>query len=169
MINSKSIPEMLGMIDSVNAPRATQLFNEELPRLKLAFGSSHNHQAWPGGYLDHVQEVMNIAINLYTALECMRSPMPFALSDALLVLFLHDLEKPWKGSIATWTKESRRALRSDLIARAGIVLTAVQENAMRYVEGEGDDYTPTKRVMNELAAFCHMCDVCSARIWHDRP
>lgn len=47
-----------------------------------------------------------------------------------------------------------------------IALTPQQENALRYVEGEGDDYSSERRVMNELAAFYHMCDVASARIFH---
>src|SRR5262249_9207094 len=59
-----------------------------------ARGSSHNHQAWAGGYAHHVREVMNVAVVLYDALGQLR-PLPFSLSDALVVLFVHDLEKPW--------------------------------------------------------------------------
>ena len=45
----------------------------------------------------------------------------------------------------------------------------MQQNALRYKEGEGDDYDPHKRVAGELAAFCNNCDVWSARGWHDFP
>jgi hypothetical protein len=38
---------------------------------------------------------MNIAIELYKNLGSHR-PLPFSLSDVLLILYLHDLEKPWK-------------------------------------------------------------------------
>jgi len=38
---------------------------------------------------------MNIATELYKNLGSHR-PLSFSLSDALLILFLHDLEKPWK-------------------------------------------------------------------------
>lgn len=44
-----------------------------------------------------------------------------------------------------------------------------QRNALTYVEGEINDYSSQKRVMNELAAFCHKVDVWSARGWCDYP
>lgn len=144
------------------------------PVLSKAPGSIYNHQTWPGGYLDHARETMNIAMWLYM---CSPRLLPFKLSDALLVLFLHDLEKPWRflvtsipscGNILR-TKEERKKFRRDKIQAYGITLTPEQENALLYVEGEGDDYSPKKRVMNELAGFCHICDVFSARVFHDYP
>ena len=134
----------------------------DLDYVKVAKGSNHNHQAWVGGYLDHVLETMNIALWLYTT-----SPrrLPFKLSDAILVMFLHDFEKPYKGSTASLnTKEERRNFRDVLIFAMGIELTEEQKNAILYVEGE-HDYSNTERRMNELAAFCHMCDIASARLW----
>jgi hypothetical protein len=130
--------------------------------VKKAKGSNHNHQTWEGGYLDHVVETMNIAVWLYRT-----SPrkLPFTLADALLVLFLHDLEKPFKNT-ATWkNKEDRRAFRDKLIQQNQIALTDLQKNALEYVEGE-HDYSNTERKMKELAAFCHCCDIFSARLWH---
>jgi hypothetical protein len=150
-----------------------------------AKGSSHNHQAWDGGYMDHVREVMNIGVQLYHTLNLCRK-LPFTLADALVVLFLHDIEKPFKvGKVLTKcqckygadclcifvqaTKENRKKWRDDLIEEYGIELTAEQQNALRYVEGVPDsEYTPGERTMGELAAFCHMCDICSARLWHDK-
>lgn len=138
--------------------------------LRGAPGSSHNHQAWPGGYLDHVAEVMEIAVRQHAALTMMR-PLPFTLSDALLVLFLHDLEKPWKyeKDKPLFDKVDRHAFRMKKIAKYGIALSADHVNAIRYVEGELDDYSPKRRVMGRLAAFCHACDVLSARLWFDEP
>ncbi|MEK6891083.1 MAG: hypothetical protein AABX03_03005, partial [Nanoarchaeota archaeon] len=57
----------------------------------------------------------------------------------------------------------------DLINKYGFELTSEQENALKYVEGEGEDYDPHKRAQLPLAAFVHICDVISARIWHDYP
>jgi len=108
-----------------------------------ARGSSHNHQTWDGGYLDHVTEVLNLAVLLYPVLDGKRK-LPFTLSDALLVLFLHVEER-------------------------GLHLTEDQWNGLTYVEGEGDAYSPLRRVMGPLATFCHLCDVTSARIWPDEP
>ena len=54
-------------------------------------------------------------------------------------------------------------------AELDLHLTEEQRNGMKYVEGELDDYTNKKRSMGPLAAFCHVCDVTSARLWFDYP
>lgn len=192
-------------------PNGTVLVNlvaSNFDRILKAPGSSHNHQAWEGGYADHVAETMNIACQLYFMFDDLRG-LPFVLSDPLVVMFLHDLEKPWKylpladeclcghsnedhNRVNQWsdaacakcsglrrncnmyrklvlkTKEDRRAFRDGLIVEHDILLSDDQKNALRYVEGVPDsEYTPSERTMGELAAFCHMCDVASARLWYD--
>jgi len=141
-------------------------------------GSTHNHQAWEGGYLDHVQEVLNIAWFLYWRFNKKR-PHPFPVADVLLVMFLHDIEKPWKYRVGSdgqlehipkmRNKKAQHAFREAKIAEYGIVLTEAQANALRYVEGELDDYSSRRRVMGPLAALCHMADVASARLWFNYP
>jgi hypothetical protein len=42
-------------------------------------------------------------------------------------------------------------------------------NAIFYAEGEKDSYSPSERKMGPLAAFVHLCDITSARLWFDRP
>jgi hypothetical protein len=158
---------LLEMIPQPTRDKLQQLWNANYARFSEARGSSHNHQAWDGGYLDHIREVMNIAAALYQTLEVLR-PLPFTLADALIVLFLHDVEKPWKAEFR-FTKSERPGFRQKMLEQYGIELTKDQQNAFKYVEGENDDYTPGRRVTNELGAFCHLCDYTSARIWHDRP
>jgi hypothetical protein len=137
-----------------------------------AKGSMHKHQAWEGGYLQHVADCMTIAQLFFN-----HSPweLPFSWSSVVLVLFLHDIEKPFiqdrmanNPEMPIWNKTQRLMFRGDLIAKYDIKLSLEEQNALLYIEGEGDDYHPTKRVMNELGALCHMADVGSARIWHDR-
>jgi hypothetical protein len=156
-----------------------KLLRDEFRLFERSPGSSFNHQAWPGGYLDHVAAVLRIAIELWPTMLKL-GPCPFELAEALLVLFLHDLEKPWRpaggfvppvrfdipAERERLEKKERHVFRLRKIAEYGLTLTGPQENAIRYVEGEGDDYSGRARTMNELAAFCHMCDVASARIWH---
>lgn len=133
---------------------------------KDAAGSSCNHQTWKGGYLDHVTETMNIACWLY---ETSPRKLPFKLEDALVVLFLHDVEKPFKTENMCWpSKEARREFRDIFIQKHQVSLTDEQQNALRYVEGEYDDYSNTERKMGALAAFCHCCDILSARLWYDK-
>ena len=166
---------LLGMIEEPNRSLCHRLALENRHRFWASPGASHNHQAWrPGGYLAHIWDCMNYAANAY-ALE--DEPLPFTLSDALLVLFLHDLEKPWRyveprdglASANTKAGGGRHQFRISKIKEYDIELTEAQSVALMYVEGEGDDYSGTKRVMNELAAFCHICDVRSARIRWDGP
>ena len=156
----QNLNEMLNRIPEV-AGKLQQLIESEL--FRNAAGSSHNHQAWEGGYLNHITETMNIACWLYET--CPRK-LPFTLEDALVVLFLHDIEKPFKGSDVELgsTKEERRNFRDAFIQKNQIVLTQEQSNALRYVEGE-DDYSGNERKMGALAAFCHCCDILSARLW----
>lgn len=164
----RNLHYLISLIDSPHKEKCFNLLEKNLARFKRAWGSSSNHQAWEGGYIDHVTEVMNIATHIYDGMTKMRL-LPFKLSDALLVLFLHDLEKPWKEEVHFQAKFERKKFRLAKIAEFDIQLTPEQLNAINYVEGENEDYSAGKRVMNELAAFCHMCDVASARIWHNQP
>lgn len=164
----RNLHYLISLLDASSQEKCFRLVEDNLDRFQKAQGSSHNHQAWPGGYLDHVIEVMNIATYCYAGLSKMRK-LPFRLEDALLVLFLHDLEKPWKAEMQFASKADRHTFRLAKIAEYGITLSLEQINALTYVEGENDNYSSERRVMNEMAAFCHMCDVASARIWHDFP
>lgn len=171
-----AVEDMLEMIEESNRAICERIMSDNLKLFITAPGASHNHQIWRGGYIDHVKECMNLAIVLYDVFSSLR-PLHFSLPDALLVLFLHDLEKPWKYSLSKegelvdkeMTKEDRAEFRNKKLEEYGIRLTAEQENAMKYVEGEWKDYSNKYRVQGELAAFCHVCDVISARIWHNYP
>lgn len=169
------------MLDALPVPNRSAclaLLVAEETRFWQAYGSVANHQVWPGGYYDHIREVMNLACLLYGPMHAAMR-LPFSLADALLVLFLHDIEKPWKyerlsdGTLEIVSglkrKEAQHAFRLAKIKEYGIVLTPEQANALHYVEGEGADYSPRQRVMNELAAFCHACDTMVARIRYANP
>jgi len=164
------INRMLDTLDEDTATKCRKIYTDCKDIFDEAPGSGHNHQAWPGGYLGHVEETMNIACILYDSMSKYRS-LDFALEDALLVLYLHDIEKPWKyaGEGGIKTKAERKAFREYLINTYGIELTPEQKNGLKYVEGEFEDYSNRRRVQGPLAAFCHMCDVASARIWFDFP
>jgi hypothetical protein len=171
-----SVREMLSELPEPNRAACLRLLEEQFERFRTAPGSTHNHQAWVGGYLDHICEVMNIARLLYATLSAAR-PLPFTLADAYLVLFLHDLEKPWKYVLGEdelqnpelADKHGRMGFRLAKAAEYGIVLTEDHLNGMEFAEGENHKYSNRHRYMGRLAAFCHLCDVWSARGWHDHP
>lgn len=173
-----TIEELLSTIDEPNGSKCLQLLKDNRQLFEIARGSTNNHQAWVGGYLDHIQDIMNIAYSLYDHLNSLRS-LPFSRSDVLLVTFLHDLEKPWvyeQTNSGEWvrvesmrTKAAQQAFRKMKLTEYNIELTPEQENGIKYIEGEHQDYTNQRRVMSPLAAFCHLADVTSARIWFDHP
>jgi hypothetical protein len=176
----KAVPVLKGFLDieplveryieQPNRDLCLSFLKDNAERFDRAWGSTHNHQAWAGGYRDHITDMMNAAIFLYNSMSAIGA-LPFWLSDVMVVLFLHDIEKMWKGEpdVSLKSKEEKKRFRDDKIFEYGFELSPDQDNALEYVEGEGDDYTNKRRVMNELAAFCHMCDVASARIWHSKP
>ncbi len=173
-----SLESMLELIEEPNRTACEHILNDNLELFKTAKGSSNNHHTWLGGYYDHIQEVMNIAIILYTTLNSLR-PLPFSLSDVLLVLYLHDIEKPWRYDLGDDgkldnkpdldTPEKQHIFREKKLKEYGILLTEEQKNGLRYVEGEGKDYSGKHRAMEPLAALAHICDVTSARVYFDYP
>lgn len=173
-----SLAALLDLIDPPNRAACARILDDNRALFATVPGSTHNHQAWPGGYLDHVHEIMNIALVLHRTLDALR-PLPFTVSDALLVVFLHDLEKPWKYELgpdghlqhvaSQRTKDQHHAFRLAKLAAYGVTLTADHDNGLRYVEGELTDYTNRERRMGPLAALCHCADVTSARLWFDHP
>ena len=179
MTQYRTIEELIDMVDELNRTICHKILQDNRKLFEVARGSTHNHQTWDGGYIDHVTDGMNFAVELYGTLFKIDRPIPFSLSDSLLVFFLHDIEKPWRIMIAESdevvnrpgleTKEQFREFRESKLAEYGLVLTDAQYNALTYVEGEYKDYSSKRRVMNELAGFCHIVDVYSARIAHDYP
>lgn len=173
-----SVEELIDMIDSPHREACKRILQDNRLLFQRVQGSKHNHQAWAGGYFDHVQEIMNIARELYHVMNALRS-LPFSLSDVLLVAFLHDIEKPWKYALNAEGqldevddlrgKEAQHRFRAKKLEEYGIVLTPDQQNGLRYVEGELADYSGWERKMGPLAALCHLADVASARIWFDHP
>lgn len=173
-----SIRSMLGMITEPNQTACLRLLEDNLGLFRMTPGSSYNHQAWPNGYLDHVSEAMNIGVILYQTLNALR-PLPFSLSDLLLILFLHDVEKPWKYEIDESgnrryrgdmrTKVEHQQFRVEKFRSYGIVLDVEQMNGLEFAEGEVHDHSNQHRAMGPLAAVAHMCDVASARLWFERP
>jgi hypothetical protein len=169
---------MIALINEPNGSACAKILADNRQLFQAVQGSSFNHQAWPGGYLDHVQETMNIGIVLYNQFNSLR-PLPFSPSDLLLVLYLHDIEKPWKYELREdgqirykpnmRSKSNQRIFRLTKLLEYGIILNAEQGNGLEYAEGEKNDYSNLHRAMNPLACLAHICDVASARLWFDHP
>lgn len=160
-----SIEGMLKLMDDHHQSECMDFIKTYEGLINTSKGSAIKHQAWEGGYRDHITEVMRIAVVTYKALAMIR-PLPFSLNHALLGCFLHDVEKLWKHAIDPAHKKDID--KNDLI-EAHFTMDDDLWNAVKYAHGEGDDYHPTDRIQGPLAAFVHHCDNTSARIWFDKP
>lgn len=173
-----SLGELLELIDSGPRIGCIRILKENKELFAYAKGSKEKHHAWKGGYLDHILETMNHGVLFYRPLMETRRGLDFSLSDALLVLNLHDVEKPFKQQYKALGLEDEKGKKDnnkikefkfELIKKYGINLTDAQIVGIKYTEGENEDYHPFKRVQNPLAAFANMCDNWSARGFYDFP
>jgi hypothetical protein len=174
-----TIEELINFINEPNRSACMRILVENRKLFETIPGSTHNHQTFVGGFFGHILDCCNYAYHLYDFDASFGRPLPFSKSDAILIMFLHDLEKPWRievmpdGTVRNRpgldTKEAFKQFREDKLVEYGINLTPSQLNGLTYVEGEIKDYSSKHRVMNELAAFCHKVDVMSARIWYEYP
>lgn len=187
------LASMLNLIDEPNRSACWQLWSDNDELFRQAPGSGYNHQAWTGGYQDHITEAMNLWLLLYSGFEVTGrlAQLPayeqFSCSDGLLVLFWHDVEKLWTcvlengqpvreadGRLRRRPELADKAVRKQFaqakIHEYGVVLNPLLQNALDYVEGIRDyDYSPNDRRMWPLAALCHACDMLSARAFYAFP
>lgn len=167
--------EIINIIDEPNRTSCKNIYTDNKEIFEKAKWSTLKHQSWEWWYLDHIMEISNIAIKLYKTLSIWNRKFDFTLSDALLTLFLHDLEKPWKYA---WNEKQKKELESfpdykdfikSKVKQYWFLLTDEHLNALKYVHWEWDDYDPNLRVQWPLWAFIHICDTISARIWFNFP
>ncbi len=152
-----------------NKEACFRLYEDHKNKINTAKWSRVKHQAWEWWYRDHIEETMKKATEIY------ESWLPFSLSDVFLILFLHDLEKPWKYA-GNKEEQEELAWYSDYqdfintkIAEYWIELTDEHRNALKYIHGEWGDHNPTERIQWPLAAFVHICDTWSARVQPNFP
>jgi hypothetical protein len=188
-----TLQDLLGEMEDSRREVILNIYFEYERVFAYAAGSSHNHQAWKGGYLDHIAETLRINRLTYAALNAFR-PLPFTEDSAAICLFLHDIEKPFRYGPkdhpecikwATWhrqwcegedeygdeTYEGWEAAKWEIIRsfdrQFGLKLTDDEINAIKYTHGEGNDHRKDTRVAGPLAAHVHHCDNISARIYFD--
>jgi len=145
--------------------------------IKKAKGSKKKHQAWEGGYVDHLVECLLIGETMYEGLAWLRD-LPFEWHNVVKVIYFHDVEKIFKYSDLEPPRwEIHRAIVEDenkkfLYEHAlpdvyDILFTEEELNALTHIHGEKD--YGEERIIGRLGAFCHCCDMLSARMWYDKP
>ena len=129
------ISKYLNILQGDNREGCKRMWNYFIEKCNTAKGSSHNHQYWEGGYFDHIKEIMDYAEILYNSMSKYRT-LPFTLSDAILILFLHDIEKPIKyGTNLSVSHMSNHEIRDMLMKDYCISLSEYQLNGLNYKIG----------------------------------
>ncbi len=175
----KSFPSFRQLLEAMTEKHrsvASRILKEFHDEFYAAPGGLNKHQNWHGGYAGHVHETMSIAYIFYQQMAKYRV-IPFSLSSALFVLFFHDLEKMFRYDVDRSGRPKKTKFANNHTYRTALVImrrlkipvTAEERNALQYIHGENEDYHPTRRIMNQLAAFVHCCDTLSARVWYDYP
>jgi hypothetical protein len=179
-ILKKDLYHLLCDIDDPRQNSLIKIYNEFKDLFHYAHGSSFNHQAWIGGYADHIAECLRINDIIYNALHAVR-PLNFTKASAAIVLFFHDIEKPFrygpkedarctiwqkklKNDPAAW-EEAKWDILSEIENKFHITFSKDEKNALKYTHGEGHDHRKDARIASPLAAHVHHCDNISARIW----
>ncbi len=158
-------------VEPYNKVCCKNLLMDNKERLLKSPGSFSKHHAWEGGYLDHVIETMEIAEIIYNATSKKRG-LDFTLGDVILILFIHDLEKPFKYSepkVIMETDSDKELFIESLLSQYDFELGDKILRAFQLIHGEGRSFSKTKRAQSPLSAFCHICDTFSARIWWNYP
>lgn len=151
----KKIEEYFELVYPDRRSKLIAYHNQFISYFNKAKGSQSKHQAWEGGYRTHLEQCLTIAEHLY------KLNFGFTFDSVILVLYFHDIEKMFRCKNIVLDKDVYyKSLKND-----GIVFSKEELNALKYIHGEGDDYC-NERKMNELAAFCHSCDIISARCYH---
>lgn len=165
LLHMQTLLEILNSLQDSRAEGIKRFHSDHKELIHKAPGSAGNHQAWEGGYADHIAEVMRIVSHMYRSLSNYR-PLGFSLESALIVLYFHDVEKIWKYT--SQVDIDKRSFYNETLKREyHIEFDEEEQNALEYIHGENERYSNQRRVMRPLAAFCHTIDVISARIWFD--
>ena len=184
-IHTRSFEEWLGYIEGENgqAVRRFMEIDENRHAILTSPGSRDAHHAWRGGYQEHIRQTMIVAYTLYQLMldlgrfETLPPEEQFSFSDALTVVFLHDIEKPFiyhmgadgeVGKLIAMTKAVRKEFRQSVVDAYGFAITPTMANALLHIEGVRDEYyVPGERIDQPLAALCHAADNLSARALYD--
>lgn len=158
------------------------IYNDHKDMFHFAPGSGSAHQAWEGGYADHIAECLRINEAYFNALSEIRPPN-FLKDSAIIALFFHDIEKPFRrgpkddprcikwqekfGDDADAWENAKYDILDEMKKEYGFEFTEEEENALKYTHGEGHNYQKGKRIALPLAAHVHHCDNTSARIWYN--
>lgn len=168
--------QIVQLVDQPNKDAIIESYVQNAERVAQTPGARKKHQAWDGGYLDHVVYATNYGIALHNLHKQIGFQPDYSESDIAIVMLLHDF-----GKVARYRKvengwdyvenpnQAEHDFFNHIIESHNFQLTAIQMNALEFVHGEGSKYTQKRRLMLPLATICHQADIWTARDCPDNP
>ena len=168
--------QIVQLVEMPNKNAIIDAYVQNADRIAITPGARKKHQAWKGGYLDHVVYATNFGIRLHNLNLKLGFQPDHNEGDIALVMLLHDF-----GKIARYKKvengwdyvenpdQAEHDFFDKTIKSHNFQLTNIQKNALEFIHGEGSKYTPKGRLMLPLATLCHQADVWNARYCPDNP
>jgi len=168
--------QIVQKVEMPNRDAIIEVYVQNAERIAQTPGARKKHQAWEGGYLDHVVYATNYGIRLHNLNKELGFKPDHNEGDISLVMLLHDFGKiaRYKRGKNGWDyvekpDQAEHDFFNLAIDSNGFQLTNIQRNALEFVHGEGSKYTPQGRLMVPLATVCHQADVWNARYCPDNP
>ncbi len=176
ILESSNLYEIVSLVEAPNKDPVIDAYIQNAERIAVTPGSKTKHQAWKGGYLDHVVYATNYALALHKLDKEIGFNPDHTKGDIALVMLLHDFGKivRYKKVNDGWEyvenpDVTEREFFESVIQEHNFKLTKEQKNALEFIHGEGTKHTPEGRVMRPLAVVCHNADIWSARAHPDNP
>ena len=170
---------------------------EDFLILLPASGKSHFHNAFPGGYIDHVNRVVRCSLKTKALWEEMGADINFTDEELVFSALFHDLGKVGDGEKIGYVKQNdqwrQRNLNEHyfpnkelpfmliqdrslyLLQKYGIPLTHNEYLAIRLHDGVYDDankayfvsYNPESKFRTNIVNILHHADYLAAKVEYD--
>jgi len=163
-------------IEDYNNFKCINLLDYILDKYPNPTGTIYDDNSYESDYYKHMSDILDYASKMFKHL-LLKVKLEFSLSDAILVLFLHDIVTTIKytpvltktgvidenGMIEEEIYEYETASYDEiieiLINKFNIKLTEEHKLVLKHIHGEGEDYRKNKKILSPLSAFCHSCEL----------
>lgn len=163
-----------------------------------ASGKHHYHNAIPGGYIDHVNNVVKCSLEIFNTWEKMGAPIDFTQEELIFTALVHDLGKVGEPGKSFYLKQDNQWRRDNLneaytnnkeldfmlivdrtlylLQSQGINLSFKEYLAIRTHDGLYEEvnkpyyvsYSPESKFRTNLPLILHQGDVLASTIEYQR-
>ena len=187
-------------IDSPRKEKVKQMYSEleEILVLAPASGKSHFHNAFAGGYIDHVNRVVEASLRVKTLWESMGASIDFTDEELVFTALFHDLGKVGDGEkegyilqTDKWRQEKLNEVYTNnpelpfmliqdrslyILQKFGISMTTNEYFGIRLHDGIYDEANkayfisnlPDSKLRTNIVYIVHQADFLASKVEYDR-